>query len=81
VADYALANAVGDVTGILGALGIETAHVVGHDWGAVVAWLTATFTPDRVRKLAVLSVGHPRAPRTLRQDEMAWRPCHRAVAV
>ena len=28
--------------------------------------------PDRVKKLAVLSVGHPRAPRTLRQDEMAW---------
>ena len=36
------------------------------------AWLTATFIPNRVKKLAVLSVGHPRAPRTLRQDEMAW---------
>jgi pimeloyl-ACP methyl ester carboxylesterase len=69
VADYALANAVGDVAGMLG---IEAAHVVGHDWGAAVAWLTATFVPDRVNKLAVLSVGHPRAPRTLRQDEMAW---------
>ena len=30
------------------------------------------FIPDRVNKLAVLSVGHPRVPRTLRQDEMAW---------
>jgi pimeloyl-ACP methyl ester carboxylesterase len=28
--------------------------------------------PDRVKKLAVLSVGHPGTPRTLRQDEMAW---------
>ena len=72
VADYALANAVGDVAGILGTLGIEAAHVVGHDWGAAVAWLTAAFIPDRVNKLAMLSVGHPRAPRTLRQDEMAW---------
>ena len=72
VADYALANAVGDVVGILDSFGIETAHVVGHDWGAAVAWLTATFLPDRVSKLVVLSVGHPRAPRTLRQDEMAW---------
>jgi len=72
VADYALANAVGDVAGILDTLGIQAAHVVGHDWGAAVAWLTATFIPDRVNKLAVLSVGHPRAPRTLRQDEMAW---------
>ena len=72
VADYALANAVGDVAGILDSFDIETAHVVGHDWGAAVAWLTATFLPDRVSKLVVLSVGHPRAPRTLRQDEMAW---------
>jgi pimeloyl-ACP methyl ester carboxylesterase len=63
VADYALANAVGDVAGILDTLGIEAAHVVGHDWGAAVAWLTAAFIPDRVNKLAVLSVGHPRAPR------------------
>jgi pimeloyl-ACP methyl ester carboxylesterase len=72
VADYALANAVGDVAGVLDTLGIRAAHVVGHDWAAAVAWLTATFIPDRVNKLAVLSVGHPRAPRTLRQDEMAW---------
>ncbi len=72
VADYALANAVADMAAILDALGIETAHVVGHDWGAVVAWLTATFLPDRVSKLVVLSVAHPRAPRTFRQDEMAW---------
>jgi pimeloyl-ACP methyl ester carboxylesterase len=75
VADYALANAVGDAAGMLDMLDmldIEAAHVVGHDWGAAVAWLTAAFIPDRVNKLAVLSVGHPRAPRTLRQDEMAW---------
>jgi pimeloyl-ACP methyl ester carboxylesterase len=72
VADYALANAVGDEAGMLDTLGIEAAHVVGHDWDAVVAWLTATFIPDRVNKLVVLSVGHPRAPRTLQQDEMAW---------
>jgi pimeloyl-ACP methyl ester carboxylesterase len=68
VADYA----VGDVAGMLDTLGIETAHMVGHDWDAAVAWVTATFIPDRVNKLVVLSVGHPRAPRMLRQDEMAW---------
>lgn len=72
MADYALANAVGDEAGMLDPLGIEAAHVVGHNWDAAVAWLTATFIPDRVNKLVVLSVGHPRAPRTLRQDEMAW---------
>jgi pimeloyl-ACP methyl ester carboxylesterase len=72
VSAYALQNAVADVAGILDALGIETAHVVGHDWGAAVAWLTAMFVPDRVRRLVVLSVPHPLAPPTLRQREMAW---------
>jgi pimeloyl-ACP methyl ester carboxylesterase len=72
VADYALTKAVGDMTGLLDALGIESAHVVGHDWGAAVAWLTAMLQPARVRKLVVLSVGHPRAPWSLRQHEMAW---------
>ena len=47
VAAYRLANVVADVTGLLDALGIEAAHVVGHDWGAAVAWLTAAFVPDR----------------------------------
>jgi pimeloyl-ACP methyl ester carboxylesterase len=37
-----------------------------------VAWFTAMAHPDRVRKLVVLSVPHPLAPRTLRQREMAW---------
>jgi pimeloyl-ACP methyl ester carboxylesterase len=72
VSAYALQNAVADVAGILDALGIDTAHVVGHDWGAAVAWLTAMFVPDRVRRLVVLSVPHPLAPPTLRQREMAW---------
>src|SRR6202165_2654279 len=39
VADYALPLIVQDVTGILDSLGIGKAHVVGHDWGAAVAWL------------------------------------------
>ena len=72
VGAYALRNAVADVAGILDALGVETAHVVGHDWGAAVAWLTATFLPDRVRKLVAISVPHPFAARTIRQEEMGW---------
>ena len=56
VAAYRLPNVVADVTGLLDAFGIETAHVVGHDWGAAVAWLTATLVPDRVRSLVVISV-------------------------
>jgi pimeloyl-ACP methyl ester carboxylesterase len=72
VAEYALSKSVGDVTGLLDAVGLESAHVVGHDWGAAVAWGTAMAHPDRVEKLVVLSVGHPSVPRSLRQDEMAW---------
>jgi pimeloyl-ACP methyl ester carboxylesterase len=69
---YQLRNSVADVAAILDAAGARTAHVVGHDWGAAVAWLTAMYLPDRVRTLTVLSVPHPLAPVTRRQREMAW---------
>ena len=72
VAAYRLRNAVADVTAVLDRLGLDRAHVVGHDWGAAVAWLTAMLRPDRVRTLTVISVPHPLAAPTLRQYEMAW---------
>ena len=75
VADYALANAVGDMAGLVDALGVASAHLVGHDWGAAVGWFTAMLQPNRVNKLVVLSVGHPRAPRTLRQAKWPGTSC------
>jgi pimeloyl-ACP methyl ester carboxylesterase len=72
VAAYSLQNGVADLVGILDALGIDAADNVAHDWGAAVAWLTATAHPNRVRRHVVLSVPHPLAPHTLRQREMAW---------
>jgi pimeloyl-ACP methyl ester carboxylesterase len=72
VRSYTLRNVVGDVTGLLDALGVPAVHVVGHDWGAAVAWLTAIMRPDRVRTLTAISVPHPLAPPTVRQYEMAW---------
>jgi pimeloyl-ACP methyl ester carboxylesterase len=71
-AEYALRKSVGDMIGLLDALELDSAHVVGHDWGAAVAWGTAMAHPDRIEKLVVLSVGHPGVPKSLRQDEMAW---------
>ena len=59
VTEYGLPKMVVDVTGILDALEIPSAHVVGHDWGAAVAWLVASFAPERVRKLVAISVGFP----------------------
>jgi pimeloyl-ACP methyl ester carboxylesterase len=72
VRSYGLRNVVGDITGLLDRLEVPAAHVVGHDWGAAVAWLTAIMRPDRVRTLTAISVPHPLAPPTVRQYEMAW---------
>jgi pimeloyl-ACP methyl ester carboxylesterase len=72
MASYKIANAVADVAAVLDAVGAPTAHVVGHDWGAGVAWATAMFLPDRVRTLTAVSVPHPAVPDTPRQREMAW---------
>jgi pimeloyl-ACP methyl ester carboxylesterase len=72
VRSYGLRNVVGDVGALLDQLGTGAAHVVGHDWGAAVAWLTAILQPDRVRTLTAISVPHPLAALTVRQHEMAW---------
>ena len=74
VAAYGLANILGDIVGLLDRLRIERAHVVGHDWGAAVAWALAAFLPDRVDRLVALSVGHPAAFRAagLAQREKSW---------
>lgn len=74
VDDYNMMHLVADVGTILDHLGIARAHLVGHDWGAAVAWVTASLAPDRIEHLAVLSVGHPTASAQggLRQREKAW---------
>ena len=74
VADYGLRNMVGDVTGILDALGVEKAHVVGHDWGAAVAWLVGSLAPQRVERLVAMSVGFPGAagPPDLEALQKMW---------
>lgn len=61
IASYAAPHLVEDVSGILDALGFGTAHVVGHDWGAIVGWHLAARRPGLVRSLTALSVPHPRA--------------------
>ena len=72
VAAYKLRQSVADVGAILDERGIDQAHVVGHDWGAALAWVTAMLIPQRVRSLTAISVPHPSAPQTRRQLEMAW---------
>jgi pimeloyl-ACP methyl ester carboxylesterase len=74
VADYAMRLLVGDVAGLLDEAGVERASVVGHDWGAALAWTVASYLPDRVDRLVAVSVGHPRAHggAGLTQRQRAW---------
>jgi pimeloyl-ACP methyl ester carboxylesterase len=53
---YTLFHLVGDMVGLLDALEAPTAVIVGHDWGATVAWQTALLRPDRFRAVIGLSV-------------------------
>jgi pimeloyl-ACP methyl ester carboxylesterase len=48
-----------DVERLILACGEQTATVVGHDWGAIVAWIAAMRYPGRVGRLAILNVPHP----------------------
>jgi pimeloyl-ACP methyl ester carboxylesterase len=61
ISAYSQLHLVGDVIGLLEALGEQHAVVVGHDWGASLAWNTALLRPDRIRGVVGLSV--PYRPR------------------
>ncbi|MGB0407309.1 MAG: alpha/beta fold hydrolase, partial [Pseudomonadales bacterium] len=60
VADYRMVRNVSDVVGVVDALGEGPVALVGHDWGAPIAWTSALLRPDRFRGVAGLSV--PYAP-------------------
>lgn len=74
VEDYRITRSVADMVAILDGLGIERVRLVGHDWGAGVAWALALIAPQRVERLVVLSVGHPHAVSrpTIEDREKAW---------
>lgn len=55
---YNVLNLVDDMTGILDATGYPQAAVIGHDWGAVVAWHCALLRPERFQAVAAMSVPH-----------------------
>jgi pimeloyl-ACP methyl ester carboxylesterase len=70
---YSLPLLAGDVLAVLAELGIDQAHVVGHDWGAALAWVLGSLVPGNVDHLVTLSVGHPATfRRTLEQLEKSW---------
>ena len=58
--DYTIDRLMGDVVALIERIG-RPVHLVGHDWGANSAWLTAMHRPDLVRTLTAMSVPHPAA--------------------
>jgi len=61
---YTILHLIGDLVGLLDALETPNAVIVGHDWGAVIAWTAARLRPDRFRAAVILSVPfHPRPPK------------------
>jgi pimeloyl-ACP methyl ester carboxylesterase len=77
---YQLRETVDDIVALLDTAGLESAHVVGHDWGAHVAWALAAWHPDRLRTLTVLSVPHPAAlTKSLLASDQAFRLSYMGV--
>jgi pimeloyl-ACP methyl ester carboxylesterase len=74
VEDYRMRVLVADVVGLLDAFGLERVALVGHDWGAGLAWHVAMHAPERVERLAVVSVGHQRAGVVagIPQRQLSW---------
>ena len=77
IAAYQIDHLVADVIGLLDAAGCSKAFLVGHDWGAAVAWEVALRFPERLEKLAILNVPHPAVMRrtllsSLRQMRKSW---------
>jgi pimeloyl-ACP methyl ester carboxylesterase len=58
-AAYAMPKLIGDVAAVIAAEGRKDAVVVGHDWGAAIAWQVVFNRPDLVNRLVIMSVPHP----------------------
>jgi pimeloyl-ACP methyl ester carboxylesterase len=71
---YQVSIAAQDMIAILDALQVTQASIVGHDWGAAVAWVLAAYYPQRVERLVSLAVGCPGTSglRTIEQRERFW---------
>lgn len=70
-----------DVAGLVRALGAHDAHVVGHDWGGVLAWTVATLHPGLVRRLGVVGMPHPLRLREALLRDPAQRKASRYIGL
>lgn len=58
IADYRIDALASDVIGLIDAAGREKAFLIGHDWGAAVAWFIARTDPERLKRMVILNVPH-----------------------
>jgi pimeloyl-ACP methyl ester carboxylesterase len=80
VSAYRMENLVADVEGLIRQTGLKRAHVVGHDWGGLIAWWLAMLSPDRVERLAILNAPHPAAfRREIRMPDQMLRSWYAAA--
>lgn len=73
VTDYAIQNLIGDLKGLMGALSIERAVFVGHDWGAIVVWQMALLEPGCMAGLIALNIPFLPRPPINPLTYMRWR--------
>ncbi|MCH9054416.1 alpha/beta hydrolase [Synechococcus sp. PCC 6716] len=66
---YVLDELILDIVGVIDGLGYRRCHLVGHDWGGMVAWGVAYAVPDRIQTLSVLACPHPSV---LKQVPSGW---------
>lgn len=79
VEDYRIDQLTEDVAAILRSFGRDSAHIAGHDWGALIAWFFADSHPEMTRSLTVLSVGHPAALAKARTEDADQRERSRYI--
>lgn len=68
---YQMDALAADIVGLIDAAQVEKAVMVGHDWGAAVAWWLALKCPERVERLVVMNVPHPQVMRDFLRH--SWR--------
>ena len=69
VSEYKIDLLASDIAALIQHVGEQKAHLVGHDWGAAVAWHTAMRYPDSINQLAILNGPHPKV-----FERGIWRP-------
>jgi len=70
IKNYRISTLVDDIVGLIDALEYEKVNLVGHDWGAVVAWTLANTYPERLHRLSIMNAPHPAVVKRFLQRDL-----------